>query len=118
MRTITHNGDTFQIVDHVPLGYQIWNIGEHMLDGFLPFCRKAAHQPFPGGQCIESDTLKALPCKHAQVILKAIRGGCNTVEKMEQYVCQNKDAKEGTYAHAAVQRCLAALPYMRELNWG
>ena len=31
---------TFRLVDHIPLGYIIWNIGKHhMPEGYLPLCR-------------------------------------------------------------------------------
>lgn len=40
---VTH---TFELVDHVPLGYSIWNIGKNMADGYLPLCRLAAVQPY------------------------------------------------------------------------
>lgn len=66
---------TFELVDRVPLGYSIWNIGKNMADGYLPFCRLAAVQPFPGGRDIEVNTLKCHKCEGAQVILEAADGG-------------------------------------------
>ena len=50
------NGIRFQIVDKVPLGYQIWNIGRNMPDGYLPFCRLAFRQPFDGARNVEIET--------------------------------------------------------------
>lgn len=44
-KTITHHGHTFELVDHVPNGYLIWNIGENMIDGYLPLCILASDQP-------------------------------------------------------------------------
>ena len=38
MREYLRKGnDVFEIVDTVPLGYSIWNIGHNMPDGYLPF---------------------------------------------------------------------------------
>lgn len=113
-QTITHNGRTFELVDRVLVGYHIWNIGEHMVDGYLPLCRLAAIQPFPGGRTIELDTLKAIKCEGAQIILAAIGYGPETPEEMEQYIEQysNKDI------HALeIERMKKALPFMRKIKW-
>lgn len=40
-QTITNNGDTFELVDRVPRGYLIWNIGKNMVDGYLPLSQQA-----------------------------------------------------------------------------
>ena len=80
MKTIECNGDIFELVGFVPRGYQIWNIGENMLDGYLPLCRLKARQPFDGAREIETDTLKAIKIDGAQTILKAVGGGQNTIE--------------------------------------
>ena len=114
-RFIRSGEDTFELVDFVPLGYEIWNIGSHMVDGYLPLCRLKAVQPFEGGREIETDTLKAIKCEGAQVILAAIGYGPDTPEKMEKYIA--KYSKTGKNARA-VQRMEAALPYMRQLKWG
>ena len=66
---------TFQVVDFVPFGYEIWNIGKNMPKDYLPLCRLSAYQPFPGGRNIEVDTLKAIKIKGAQLILDAIGYG-------------------------------------------
>ena len=86
---------TFELVDRVPLGYSIWNIGENMADGYLPLCRLAAVQPFPGGRSIEVDTLKAIKCEGAQEILAAAGWGPETLDEMERYIKKNeKEAKQ------------------------
>ena len=84
---VTH---TFELVDHVPLGYSIWNIGKNMADGYLPLCRLAAVQPFPGWRNIEVDTLKAIKCEGAQVILEAAGWGPETPEQIERYIKKNE----------------------------
>lgn len=104
----------FKLVDVVPLGYEIWNIGKNMVDGYLPFCRLKPVQPFPGGRKIEADTLRAMKCYGAQVILAAIGYGPNTPAQMEQFIQEH----EGQKTHSpTVERMKAALPYMRQLRW-
>ena len=76
---VTH---TFELVDFVLYGYLVWNIGKNMADGYLPLCRLCAVQPFPGGRNIEVETLKAVECKGARVILDAVHSGANTLAKM------------------------------------
>lgn len=45
MSTITHTHNftthTYEVVDEVPLGYMIWNIGHCAPEGYLPLCRPA-----------------------------------------------------------------------------
>lgn len=91
METITLGKYTFKVVDHRPIGYKIWNIGHNMIPGYLPFCRLKNPQPFPGGQSIETDTLRAMKCDEAQTILAAIGYGPETPEQMEQYIKRNKN---------------------------
>ena len=114
-KIITNNGDFFEIVENAPLGYEIWNIGENIVDGYLPFCRIAKNQTFAGGRNIETDTLKAVKCDGAQIILDAISSGIDTIPKMEKYIVRYKNAKPGSYAHARVQKIKKALPFMREI---
>lgn len=115
--TIKSGNDVFTVVDFVPLGYKIWNIGKNMIDGYLPLCRPNPCQPFDGACCIERDTLKAIKTDGAQTILAAIGGGQDTIKKMENYIRRYADAKPGTYAHRQVERIKKALPYMYELKW-
>lgn len=105
---------TFEIVDRVPPGYHIWNIGDNMADGYLPLCRLCAIQPFPGGRNIEADTLKAIKCEGAQVILKAAGFGPDKPEEVERYIEKNKDKANRRYE---VERMKEALPYLRKVKW-
>lgn len=109
MKTITHNDRTFELVDQIPYGYEVWNIGKNMIDGYLPLCRLSPHQPFPGGRSIETDTLKAIKVDSAQIILAAMSIGPKTVKEMERYI--EKHPNEW-----GVDRMKKALPYMREIK--
>lgn len=116
MATITMGRYTFELVNFFPYGYEIWNIGKNMIDGYLPFCRLSSHQPFPGGRTIETDTLKAMKIEGAQTILEAIGYGTNTVKGMEQYLTSHKNAKPGTFAYEQVKRIRKALPIMKQIK--
>lgn len=116
METITSGKHTFEIVDHIPGGYQIWNIGKNMVDGYLPLCRLKAIQPFEGCTEIEPDTLKAIRTDGAQTILAAIGGGQNTIPEMERYIKRYSRSKNHCTMRR-VERMKAALVYMYQLKW-
>lgn len=116
-RSIVCIGRVFELVDFIPLGYEIWNIGEHMPDGYLPLCRIKAIQRFPGGREIEPDTLKAMKLDGAQTVLQAVALGLGTIEKAEKYLKRHRNAKPGNPDEWIVQRVKAALPIMRQINW-
>ena len=110
----------FELVDELPLGYQFWNIGRNMPDGYLPLCRMAAVQPFEGARNIEVDTLKAVRLEGAQTVLRASIRGFGTVEEMKQFVADCQDAVErGKTLSAAKQedfeRVKAALEALKPL---
>lgn len=121
-RSITVNGplpgvsNTFELVDHFPFGYLIWNIGKNMADGYLPLCRLGHMQPFPGGRSIEPDTLKAIKIDGAQTILAAVGFGPETPEEMEEYI-KKHDKGSKNYKPFAVERMKKALPLMRQIKW-
>lgn len=108
---ITDGVNTFEVVDYVPLGYQIWNIGKNMVDGYLPLCRA-----IPGTYAVEPDTLKAIKVEGAEKVLAAIGGGQNTVKAMERYIARYKNAQPGSWPHRQIQRMQEALPIMKQLG--
>ena len=117
-QTITDGIHTFELVDMVLPGYHIWNIGANMIDGYLPLCQLAMFQPFPGGRNIEVETLQAIKCDGAQIILAAIGCGPETPNEMARYIEQHSgEGPDGPHA-VQVERMKKALPYMREIKWG
>lgn len=114
---ITDGKNKFEIVDFVPMGYQIWNIGKNMIDGYLPLCRLKNPQPFEGCMEIETETLKAIKIDEAQIILAAVGGGQNTPEKMKRYIKRYGNAKPGTFGRSQAERMKKALPYMEKIKW-
>ncbi len=113
-KCITSGQSTFELVDSVPPGYFIWNIGKKMVDGYLPLCRLKGDQPFEGGRSIEVRSLKAVRCEGAQVILRAVGYGPETPKQMERFIQEHEGQKKH---RTAVERMKAALPYMRQLRW-
>lgn len=108
---------TYEIVNAVPFGYTVWNIGHPVAGEYLPLCRPSQYQPFPGCQRIDVDSLKAIRCDGAQTILDAVGYGPNTLEEMERFVEKHKMERPGTSRHRMVERMKAALPFMRSLQW-
>ena len=115
MPYIEVNGDRFEIVESVPLGYQIWNIGSNMPAGYLPLCRVKQIQPFNGCTEIETDTLKAVKAEKAQNILAVACCGATTLQKMWEYVQENISAKPGTYARSMAEKIKKILPDVEEI---
>ena len=93
MEKTTVGEHEFELVDSVPFGYIIRNIGKNMIDGYLPLCRLSDRQPFPGGRSIETNTLKAIKVDGAQTILAAAGCGPNTVKEVEAYIEKHSTTK-------------------------
>lgn len=93
MKKLFDGKHTFEIVESVPKGYMIWNIGKNMVDGYLPLCKLKNVQPFEGGREIDATALKAIKCEGAQTVLSAIGGGQDTIEKMERYIKRYSNSK-------------------------
>jgi len=108
MNTITNGKYTFEIVEKIPSGYQIWNIGRNMIDGYLPLAMCGGYD----GCQVDTRTLKAIKVAGAQTILDAVGGGQGTVEEMETYVKRYKNAKPGTWSYKQVKRMKEALKVM------
>ena len=112
VKTIVDGTNTFQVVDSVPLGYVIWNIGDNMAEGFLPLCQVGGSD----GCQVNPDTLKAVKCDGAQVILAAAHNA-GTPRAMRRFLVKHMNARPGTYNDLCVQRIKAALPYLDKLGW-
>lgn len=110
---IYHKGLTYKVVDSAPAGFLIWNIGKHAPNGYLPFCRLNMIQPFEGGRAIDVDSLMALPCEGADVILCAVPYGPQTSAEMENYIRKNAASKKKAYICERMER---AIPYLKKIN--
>lgn len=109
---ITKAEHIFEVVDHYPLGYIIWNISNDEPKDYLPLCRLSTHQPFQGGRCVETNTLKALRCEGVDELLGAAGVGLNTPQKIIQFADRFAGTKHVGYE---LQRARTALPYAKML---
>lgn len=61
------NTHTFEVVEKIPAGYFVWNIGDNMEhDDYIPICEKA-HPNDPESYDIKVTTLKAIHFDPADV---------------------------------------------------
>lgn len=108
MQHIRSSKNVFEVIEKIPCGYKIWNIGKNMVDGWLPLVRCEGYNVV--------GKMYALKCEGAQTILAAIGGGQDTVEKMERYVKRYRNAKPDTYSYWQVQRMEKAIPWMKSIG--
>ena len=106
----------FQIVDECPLGYHVWNIPANSIPGYLPFCRLNSYQRFAGGQQVDTETLKAVRCDHAEEIIDATTMGYYTPQDIETALARVKAGKSNLLEFT-IKKLKTALPYMKALPW-
>ena len=64
LRNKTH---TFEVVEKIPPGYMVWNIGENMgFDEYIPICERSKPND-PDDYSIKVTTLKAIRLKPSDV---------------------------------------------------
>lgn len=83
MKTITTKGlnpHTFEIVDHVPSGFMIWNIPVDDMNGYLPLC-EMMDPTNKKDFSINPDTLKAIKVDDNEALVKASFYGACTLKK-------------------------------------
>lgn len=120
MRMIEHTvfgkTDVYEVVDEVPLGYVIWNIGPNNApQGYIPFCRPAHRQRFEGGREIDPTTLKAVKADGAADIMVAVGHGQDTPKKMEQYIKRYNNSKT-EYVRRRVEDSKKALAALKNVK--
>ena len=52
----------FEVVESIPSGYEIWNIGDNMVDGYIPLAEVEGYK-------INPDTLKAIKLEDEEVAI-------------------------------------------------
>ena len=76
------NTDIYKIVEKIPFGFYVWNIGENMgSDEYVPLCQDL-HPEIKDDYSINRDTLKAikLPKEEAGLLREAAGWGVNSLE--------------------------------------
>lgn len=80
------NTHVFEVVEKIPAGYFIWNIGENMgYDDYIPICEKA-HPNDPDSYDVNVNTLKAIHLDPADVrkLRNAAHYSVTNLEKAEK----------------------------------
>ena len=111
MQKIKSDRHEFELVDFIPYGYKIWNIGDNMVPGYLPLVQTGGYD---GCQVIIS-SMKAVKVDGAQTILAAIGFGDNTVPQMEKYIEKFATSKDPVKM-MQIQRYKKALPIMKNIK--
>lgn len=111
MNKIISGKHTFEVINHIPAGYEIWNIGKNMIDGYLPIV-----QVGKDGHSVNTQTMKAIKIDGAQTILAAVGRGQKTIKEMETYIKRYSNAK-GIATQRHVERLKKALEVMYLINW-
>lgn len=84
MKEIKHNGDTFEVVNDFPKGYEIWNIGRHNFpfECYVPLARPLAENRY----YIDRASLKAIKVDDEQTALAILKeAGRRTVNETKYY---------------------------------
>lgn len=73
VRTIIHNGHSFEPVQRVPYGYRVWNIGRRNFPftRCIPLC-KLGHNEYEWQRNIDTESLKYIIVPTEEVALKII----------------------------------------------
>ena len=100
----------YRLVDKVPYGYFIWNIGYNMPDGYLPLCRWAREQPYDFSRNVDVDTLCAIRCERSRVISDNLGRICAaTLPEMVEYVQKHDGQKKHARDVAALKEMIRVL---------
>ena len=93
MNTIQEGKHTFEIVDKIPEGFQLWNIAP--LDGYFPLCEPLSPSSFQINdktlKCIKVDKLTSNKLK------RAASYGITTLKKCEQALNTKRASKNAIY---------------------
>ena len=83
---LCERGDIFEIVEKIPAGFFVWNIGDNMgLDEYIPICRDL-HPEDKDSYDIDTKSLKAikLPIDEVKALREAAACGVNSKKTAEK----------------------------------
>ncbi len=103
-----YNGDirVFKIADKAPRGFEVWNIGDDQIPGFIPFVRC-----LPGIYTVDVSTMVVVPCSNKDdycAIMRAAWYGSN-IKTLKRYLNGNISIESAK----AIKR---AIPLLQELK--
>ncbi len=107
-KIIESDNHKFEVVEEIPKNHFLWNIGKNMPDGYLPIAEQG--ETF---YSVNTETLKAIEFKEAQIILAAIGAGHSTVKKMESLLRYSEKRKVKPYKYEEVKK---ALPLLKQVK--
>lgn len=97
----------FTVVDKIPYGSKIWNIGKHMPDGYLPLVYTGGYDKC---QVIAEQGYKAVKTEDAELILYVTGFGYGKISKMERYLKKYKGKeKSRNILYKKIEQALIAL---------
>lgn len=104
----------FELVDHIPVGYRIWNI---KMKDYLPLCRLLPCQE-EWQRNVDVSCLKAIKTEGAEFLETASTHGYNTLSKMKnalkKYTSSSGVAKPNHKYEVDILR--KAIPYMAKIT--
>lgn len=102
--------DNFEIVDSIPDGYIIWNIGRNMVDGYLPLVKPLENYN------IDLNSMKAIKYDDSQIILNGLVGG-NNLESLKQYINDiDNGIIEDRYKYAEIVEAIKHLEIIEQIK--
>ena len=115
MAQLVNGNHTFEIVDSIPAGYVVWNIGKNMTDGWLPLCKV-----IPGTYSVEINTLCAIKVDNEEdlkVLREAAHYGSDNLTNCQKIVKKlaGKELK-GYLTKKKYELAVKALPIFQELT--
>lgn len=104
----------FELVDHIPIGYRIWNI---KMKDYLPLCRLLPCQK-EWQRNVDVSCLKAIKTEGAEFLESASTHGYNTLQKMKNALKMYTTAagKAKPYRKYEVDILRKAIPYMERIE--
>ena len=95
MNTIVYEGRTFEVVESIPRNYHIWNIGHHMMPGYLPLVQV-------NEDCHVIGEPKAIKAEGSEKVLKVSIRGLGDIRKLQRYIDkhENDTTRERTVREA------------------
>lgn len=93
--------DIYEVVDKIPKGYEVWNIGNHAPKGYLPLCLRVA-----GTYTIQPNALKALKFEgddYNFITFASVRYGFTNRENTKRRLPLLKSTKKVEVAKRALE---------------
>lgn len=104
----TLRSHTFEIVDHAPDGYFVWNIGKSAPAGFVPLAERGEDE-----YSVNTETLKAVQCDEWLKVTSAA-AYANTYEAAREFIRENGGAETGWKGNG--NRLLKeVMPYLKRI---